>query len=71
MNSAIANSFLLNSPNNALGCYFLILLPKTDGFSLRSSIKLPFFTHFHPLSLFLEQTIALAQDRPLFPFTGE
>jgi len=67
MNSAIANSFLLNSPNNALSFYFLTLLPKTDGFSLRSSIKLAFFTHFYPLSLFLEQTIALAQNRPLLP----
>jgi hypothetical protein len=37
MNSAIENSFLLNSPNNALGCYFLILFPEAGGFSLRSS----------------------------------
>ncbi|SHE23461.1 efflux RND transporter permease subunit [methanotrophic endosymbiont of Bathymodiolus puteoserpentis (Logatchev)] len=49
MNSAIANSFLLNSPNNALSFYFLTLLPKTDGFSLRSSIKplfLLIFTYY-------------------------
>ncbi|SMG63899.1 hypothetical protein BMETH_2008_1 [methanotrophic bacterial endosymbiont of Bathymodiolus sp.] len=43
MNSAIANSFLLNSPNIAFGFYFLIFLPEADGFSLRSPIKPPFF----------------------------
>jgi len=48
MNSAIANSFLLNSPNNALSFYFLILLPETDGFSLRSSIK-PLFLPIIPV----------------------
>ncbi|SHE22603.1 hypothetical protein [methanotrophic endosymbiont of Bathymodiolus puteoserpentis (Logatchev)] len=32
MNSAIANSFLLNSPNNALDCYFLILFSKPMDF---------------------------------------
>jgi hypothetical protein len=39
MNSAIANSFFLNSPNNALGFYFLILFPEAGGFLLRSPIK--------------------------------
>jgi len=44
MSFAIANSFLLNSPMDTSGLYFLIHFQEAYGFSLRSSIMPPFLS---------------------------
>jgi hypothetical protein len=61
---AIANSFLLNSPMDASGFYFLIHFQEVYGFSLRLSINFPFLP---VLPSFSEQVIPLAYYMPLVP----